>query len=93
MSDLPMRMAADLQHRVIEQAKASYKREGCDMTFEGCLAFHAERMVPAEQDMHWLIGERNGVWTLDVWWEPADGPDEGSTSAPWPPTKFDEDAF
>ncbi len=59
--------AGELQHAVIEQAKASYKADGCGMTFDECLAFHAESMVKAP--FLWWTGTRNGVWALDVWHE------------------------
>lgn len=57
--------AAELQHAVIEQAKASYAAPSCDMPFDECLAFHAESMV--QPPYRWLVGERNNVWVLDVW--------------------------
>jgi hypothetical protein len=55
---------------VIEQAKASYNAAGCAMTFDECIAFHAERMVQAP--LVWWSGTRNGAWALDVWIEGED---------------------
>ena len=58
-------LPAELPHRVIEQAKASFRADGCDMTFEQCLAFHAESMV--RLPLCWHLCERNGVWALEIW--------------------------
>lgn len=60
----------EVRHAVIEQAKASYKADGCDMAFEECLSFHATSMIAPP--LAWAVGERNGAWALDVW-EGSDG--------------------
>lgn len=70
------RITTDLQHRVIEAAKAMRKEDGCDMTFEQCLQHQAELNIRSHPNLHWHVGEKNGAWTFDVWWDPGDVPDE-----------------
>jgi len=55
----------ELKHRVIEQAKAAFKADGCDMDFDQCLATSAGALI--RPPFSWVIGERNGGWSLDVW--------------------------
>lgn len=70
MSDLPIRMAMDLEHRVIEAAKAAHRdATSSDMTFEQHLAEQARLMVHERDGMLFWIGVRNGVWAFDVWHE------------------------
>lgn len=57
--------ARALQHQVIEEAKKTRALETCTLSWEGCLDLHAGELV--RPPYAFWIGERNGVWAVDVW--------------------------
>ena len=59
-----LREAADLQHRIIEAAKAAFREPGNTYVFEDLLAIHAKALSPAH--LRATVSTKNGVWNLTV---------------------------